>query len=104
MKGIIFSIITFSFLFSINAFADHKDKGGKSYKNIKRMEKIDKDGDGLISKKEMLDAHRVRINKMFSSYDENKDGKLSREEMRSSRKGMKKRHNDGKTKCGENNA
>ena len=41
--------------------------------------------------------------KMFSKYDENKDGKLSREELRASRNGMKKNHYKGKAKCEKNN-
>ena len=48
-------------------------------------------------------AHRERIKKMFLKYDENKDGKLSKEELRASRKGMKKNHYKSKEKCENNN-
>ena len=45
--------------------------GGESFK------KLDKNGDGAISKKEFLAFHEALFNKM----DANKDGKLSPEEM-----------------------
>ena len=97
-------IITLALIFSLPAFAEDKDKSEKCNKNIKRMEKLDKDGDRLISKKEMLTAHKVRINRLFTSYDENKDGKLSRDELRASRKEMTKNHKKGNKKCGKKDA
>ena len=96
-------IITIALFLSIPTYADSSKKIEKFNKNNKRIEKIDTDGDGLVSKKELLFAHRERIKKMFSKYDENKDGKLSKEELRASRKGMKKNHYKGKEKCENNN-
>ena len=57
----------------------------------KRFQKIDKNGDGLISKGEMIEAHRDRIDKLFMNFDKNGDNKLSRKELRAVRKEMKKR-------------
>ena len=60
-------------------------------KLISKYFDLDTDNDGLISKKEMIDAHRFRINKIFYKYDKNYDGKLSKEEFQASREGLKKR-------------
>ena len=90
--------------FCIPVHAEERESVNKKIYNIsKRIEKIDTDGDGLISKLEMMAAHRYRIDKIFSSYDENNDCKLSKEELKASKKGIKKRHYDKKMKCGEKN-
>tara|TARA_B100000575_G_C23035840_1_gene596269 strand:- start:813 stop:1121 length:309 start_codon:yes stop_codon:yes gene_type:complete len=57
----------------------------------KRIQKIDKDGDGLISKEEMLKANSIRIDKIFSKYDKDNDGKLSGKELHASKKGVMRR-------------
>lgn len=103
MKKFTLSVITMALFFSIPTYANNTEKIENSNKNNKRIEKIDTDGDGLLSKKELLFAHRERIKKMFSKFDKDKDGKLSREELRASRKGMKKKHYKGKEKCDKNN-
>ncbi len=57
----------------------------------KRFEKIDKNSDGLLSKEEMIEAHRDRIDKLFLEFDKNGDKKLSKKELRAMRKEMKKK-------------
>ena len=59
----------------------------------KRFQKIDNNGDGLISKDEMIEAHRDRIDKVFMNFDKNGDNKLSKKELSSVRQEMKKRIN-----------
>ena len=59
----------------------------------KRFEKIDKNSDGLLSKQEMMEAHRNRIDKLFLKFDKNGDKKLSKKELRAVRKEMKKKIN-----------
>ena len=91
MKKLSLPIIFFVLFLSIPSYAGEVDNLVKVNKINKRIEKIDKDNDGLISKKELIDAHRFRINKIFYNYDKNYDGKLSKKEFKASRKGMKKR-------------
>ena len=57
----------------------------------KRFEKIDKNSDGLLSKAEMMEAHRDRIDKLFMKFDKNGDEKLSKKELRAVRQEMKKK-------------
>ena len=57
----------------------------------KRFEKIDKNSDGLLTKDEMLEAHRDRIEKLFLKFDKNGDKKLSKRELRAVKKEMRKR-------------
>ena len=84
-------IISIALFLSIPSYAGDGEKMNKINKTIKRIEKIDTDNDGLISKKELIDAHRYRINKIFYKYDKNFDGKLSKEEFQDSRESLKKR-------------
>ena len=103
-KNLSLPIITIALFLSIPAYAGDGENMNKKINNTsKRIEKIDTDGDGLISKLEMMDAHRSRIDKIFASYDKNGDGKLSKKELKASKKGMKKKRSDKKMKCGEKN-
>ena len=76
---------------------EHKERreGGK------RMEKFDTNADGYISKDEMLEAHKKRIDKMFQEHDKDADGKLSKEELRASKKAMKERFSNRRDKFRE---
>ena len=51
-----------------------------------RMKAADKDGDGAISKAEADAAGMKRLSANFDKLDTNKDGKLSRDEMKAARK------------------
>ena len=73
------------------AYSRHGDHEGKFRNARQRFEKIDQDGDGLLSKNELLAAHKDRVEKMFINFDTNEDGKLSRKELITLRKFMKKR-------------
>ena len=69
-------------------------KGKRSCK-IKKMKKMDTDGDGAVSKDEFM-AH---AEKKFAKKDKNGDGVISAEEMK-----QMKKHKEGKCgegKCGE---
>ena len=79
-----------SFL-AMPAYSNHANQEGKFSNARKRFEKIDQDGDGLLSKNELLAAHKDRVEKMFINFDTNEDGKLSRKELITLRKFMKKR-------------
>ena len=52
---------------------------------------IDTNDDGLLSKDEMIKAHRDRIDKLFLKFDKNDDDKLSKNELRAVKKEMKKK-------------
>ena len=103
-KKLSLPIITIALFLSIPAYAGDLENMNKKINNTsKRIEKIDIDGDGLISKLEMMALHRSRIDKIFASYDKNGDGKLSKKELKASKKGMKKKYYYKKMKCGEKN-
>ena len=74
-------------------------KGGeRMQKRAERMKAADKDGDGAISKAEADAAGMKGLSKNFDKVDANKDGKVTREEMRTARaehKGMHKGEHKG---------
>ena len=78
------------------ATKDAGAKGGHMSKRGERFKAADKDGDGAISKAEAEAAGMKRVSANFDKLDTNKDGKLTRDEMkagrvahRSERKGAK---------------
>lgn len=64
-----------------------------------RFKEADKNTDGFLTKEEMLDAHKARIDKMFEKADLDKDGKLSKDEMEQGRAEMKKRWKEMREKA-----
>ena len=57
-------------------------------------EKVEMNGDGLLSKDELMSAHSDLIDKMFINFDKNGDSKLSKKELRSLRYELRKRINN----------
>ena len=89
----IFSLLILA-LASFNAlptYPEQKFERNNFIKMHKRFLKIDKNGDGFLSKGEMIEAHRDRIDKLFMNFDKNSDNKLSKKELRSVRQEIKKR-------------
>ena len=64
-----------------------KGEAGKGERGQRgeRMKAADKDGDGAISKAEADAAGMTRLSKNFDKLDANKDGKVSRDEMKMAR-------------------
>lgn len=60
----------------------------------KMFMKADKNGDGFLTKEEMLESHKERIDEMFANMDSNKDNKLSKEEMAKGREAMRAKMKD----------
>ncbi len=58
-----------------------------------RFQKIDTNGDGLLSKDEMMSAQSERIDKIFMKFDKNGDNKLSKKELRALKYELRKRIN-----------
>jgi len=93
MKNFSFLILTLAFFITLPSYSNQKYENNNFTKMSKRFKKIDKNGDGLISKGEMIEAHRDRIEKLFMNFDKNGDNKLSKKELRSVRQAMKKKIN-----------
>ena len=93
MKNFSFLILALAFFIGFPSYSDPIDKKNNSSRLRKRFEKIDKNGDGLVSKEEMMKAHRDRIDKLFMNFDSDGDNNLSKKELRAVKKEMKKRIN-----------
>ena len=91
MKKSTFLILVFSFFISLPTNSNPNYQKNNFNKMRNRFEKIDKNGDGLLSKGEMIDAHSDRIDNLFKEFDKSGDNKLSRKELRAIRHEMKKR-------------
>ena len=93
MKKFPLLILLLSFFIALPSYANQANEKNNFLKMRKRFEKIDKNSDGLLSKEEMMEAHRNRIDKLFLKFDKNGDKKLSKKELRAVRKEMKKKIN-----------
>ena len=62
-----------TFFIALPSYANQANEKNKFVKMRKRFEKIDKNGDGLLSKGEMMEAHRNRIDKLFIKFDKDSD-------------------------------
>ena len=90
MKKFSLLILTLAFFIALPSYSNQNFEKN-SNKIRKRFQKVDKNGDGLLSKGEMMEAHRDRIDKLFLNFDKNGDGKLSKKELRAVKQEMKKR-------------
>ena len=91
MKNSSILILALSFFIALPSYANPIYEKNNFMKMRERFQKIDTNGDGLLSKDEMIDAHRNRIDKIFLKFDKDGDSKLSKEELRAVRKEMKKK-------------
>ena len=91
MKLFSFFIFALNLINIMPTYSNPSYKEAKTNKIHKHFKKVDKDGDGLLSKIEMINVHRDRIDRLFTKFDKNKDGKLSKKELREVRKEFKKR-------------
>ena len=91
MKNFSFLILLLSFFIALPSNSNPSKEKGNFMKIRRQFEKIDKNSDGLLSKKEMLEAHRDQIDKLFLKFDKNGDKKLSKRELRAVKKEMRKR-------------
>ena len=100
MKNTSFLILLLTLFIVLPSYSNPSEEKSNFVKIRKHFEKIDKNSDGLLSKEEMIEAHRDRINKLFLKFDKNGDKKLSKKELREVRREMKKRidkvSNEGK--------
>ncbi len=69
----------------------HHGKGGHHGKMLKMM---DTDGNGAVSKKEMMDFHTAR----FEQSDANGDGEVTKEEFKAAMEKMRRKHKGDKFK------
>ena len=91
MKNFSVLILLLTFFMALPSYSNTSNEKRNFSKVSKRFEKIDKNSDGLLSKNEMMEAHRDRIDKIFLKFDKNGDKKLSKKELRSVRQEMKKK-------------
>jgi hypothetical protein len=70
----------------------HNEKQEKrADRRAKYFAKTDKNGDGFLTKDELMAAHQARTEKMFAKLDTNKDGKLTQAEMAAGKKQMREK-------------
>ena len=93
MKNFSFLILALTFFIPLPSYSNPIYQKINFIKMRERFQKIDKNGDGLLSKDEMMKAQRDRIDKIFINFDKNGDNKLSKKELRALRYELKKRIN-----------
>lgn len=115
MKYMTALAVVMALSFGSGALADNKPvadtaattapvKEGKKFDREKyhaeKFAKIDKDGDGVLSRDEFLASHKERAEKAFEAMDADKDGKLTKDELKEGRKKWhKKMHKRGGKPC-----
>jgi len=91
MKKFSSLILLLTFFIALPSYSNPTNEKNKFSKMRNRFEKIDQNSDGLLSKDEMMEAHRNRIDKIFLKFDKNNDKKLSKKELRAVKQEMKKK-------------
>ena len=94
MKNFSFLILALSFLIVPPSYSNPIYEKNNFIKMRERFQRIDTNGDGLLSKDEMISAHSDRIDKIFINFDKNGDSKLSKKELRVLRYELRKRMNN----------
>tara|TARA_B100000575_G_scaffold273334_1_gene256193 strand:- start:249 stop:551 length:303 start_codon:yes stop_codon:yes gene_type:complete len=94
MKNFSFLILAFSFFIALPSYSNPIHEKNNFIKLRKRFERVDMNGDGLLSKDEMMSAQSDRIDKMFMNFDKNGDSKLSKKELRVLSYELRKRINN----------
>ena len=98
MKNFSFLILALSFFIALPSYSNPIYKKNNSIKIRERFQRIDTNGDGLLSKDEMMSAQSNRIDKIFINFDKNGDSKLSKKELRALRYELRKRINKFRNK------
>ena len=96
MKNFSILILVLAFFIALPSYSNPTFEKNSFIKMRKRFQKIDKNGDGLLSKGEMIKAHIDRIDKLFLKFDKNGDNKLSKKELRALRQEMKRRMDESR--------
>tara|TARA_Y200000002_G_scaffold369833_1_gene364492 strand:+ start:138 stop:461 length:324 start_codon:yes stop_codon:yes gene_type:complete len=91
MKNFSFLILALTFFIALPSYSNPIYEKNNFGKMRKRFERVDTNDDGHLSKGEMIEAHRDRIDKLFLKFDKDGDSKLSKKELRSLRKEIKKK-------------
>ena len=91
MKNFSFLILALTFFIALPSYSNPTNEANNFGKMRKRFERIDTNDDGLLSKDEMIEAHRNRIDKIFLKFDKDGDSQLSKKELRAVRKQMQKK-------------
>jgi Ca2+-binding EF-hand superfamily protein len=79
-------------LVTSTAMADHHgEERGEERKRHHKFEMVDTNSDGFVSRDEMFEAHRNRVDDMFERADGDQDGKLSKDEMKAAKKKLRSR-------------
>ena len=93
MQNFSFLILALTFFIALPSYSDRIYEKNNFGKMRKRFERIDTNGDGLLSKDEMMSAQSDRIDKIFMKFDKNGDSKLSKKELRALKYELRKRIN-----------
>ena len=93
MKNFSFLILALIFFIALPSYSNPTFEKNNFIKMSERFRRIDTNGDGLLSKDEMMSAQSDRIDKIFMNFDKNGDSKLSKKELRALRYELRKRIN-----------